>query len=99
MMGIIQFLAASEKIDPGAIGITNPAKNADTVVMGVLTTVYMWAGIVSVVVIVIAGYLYVTSAADASQTKRAKDAVLYALVGLIVVMMAFVVTQYVVGRF
>lgn len=98
-MSIMQFLAASEKIDPGSIGITAPVKNADSAVAGILTTVYIWAGIVCVLVIIVAGYLYVTSVADASQIKRAKDAILYAVVGLVVIIMAFVITQAIIGRF
>lgn len=100
MSTITRLLAlASEKIDPNAIGLTNPPKNADAIVGNVLNTVYAWAGIICVLIIVIAGYLYATSAADAAQTKRAKNAILYSIVGLIVIMMAFVITQFVLGRF
>lgn len=97
-MGIVEYLAATEKIDPGSVGITTPVKNADAAITGILNTVYTWAGIICVLIIIVAGYFYVMSNANASQTKQAKDAILYALVGLFVILMAFVITQFIIGR-
>ena len=91
--------AAAQKIDPGTIGIKDPVKNANSAFTGVLNAVYGWAGITCVVVIIVAAYIYTTSAGNASNTKLAKDAITYALIGLVVVMMAFVITQFVIGRF
>jgi len=98
-MNIHTILAASDKIDPGSIGLKNPTTNANTAVTNILGIVYTWTGIICVIVIIVAGYLYVTSAGNASQTKRAKDAILGAVIGLVVIMLAFVITQYVLGRF
>ena len=92
----IIWLAASEQIDPGSVGVP-VVKDANSVLTNVLNTVYLWAGIVCVLVIIIGGYLYTTSAGDASQTKRGKNAVLGASIGVVVVMMAFVITQFVIG--
>jgi hypothetical protein len=99
-MSIIHRLfAATEQINPSEIGIDDPVTNANAVVGGVLDTVYAWAGILCVIVIIVAGYLYTTANANAQRIKRAKDAIVYATVGLIVVAMAFVITQFVIGRF
>lgn len=91
-------MAASEKIDPSSIGVTTPVKDANSALAGVLSTVYTWAGIVCVIVIIIAGYFYVTADADATQIKRAKNAIVGSCVGLVVILMAFVITQFVIGR-
>jgi uncharacterized membrane protein YagU involved in acid resistance len=99
-MSILRFLAASsDKIDPGSIGLTSPPTDANSVLANVLTTVYAWAGIVCIIIVIIGGFLYVTSASNASQVKRAKDAIIGAIVGLVIVIMAFVITQFVLGRF
>lgn len=71
----------------------------DAQLASILGTVYTWAGIIAVIIIVIAGFMYVTSSGDASKVKRAKDAILYAVIGLVVVILAFVITQFVLGRF
>lgn len=95
-----QFLIfAIDKITPSEIGLTNPATDANATVGNILTVVYTWAGIVCVLIIVIAGLFYVISTGSATTTKRAREAILYAVVGLIVIMMAFVITQFVLGRF
>lgn len=98
-MTMYRLLAATEKIDPNSIGLTDPVKDADAAVAGILTTVYMWTGIICVLVIVIAGFYYTTSSGDAAGLKRAKQAIIGACVGLIVVLMAFAITQFVLGRF
>lgn len=55
-------------------------------------------GIVSVIMIVIGGITYATSAGDPSQTKRGKDTVIYAVVGLVVAIMAYAIVGFVLGR-
>jgi hypothetical protein len=89
---------AGQKINPTNIGIT-PVKDADSAISGLLNAVYGWAGIICVIVIIIAAYIYTTSAGDASHIKRAKEAITYSIIGLVVIMMAFVITQFVIGRF
>lgn len=91
-------LSGFAKIDAGSVGVP-VVSNANGVLTGVLNVVYSFAGIICVLIIIIAGYLYVTSAGSASQTKRAKDAILGAVVGLVVIIMAFTITQFVIGRF
>lgn len=95
---LLFYFAASDKLDPGSIGVPR-VTNADGVVNGIVNTAYFWAGIVCVIVIIIGGYFYVTSNGDAAQVKRGKNAVLGAVIGLIVIISAFTITQYVIGRF
>lgn len=97
-MSVLSLLAQA-KINPGDIGLKDPVTNANTAVTGILNAVYLWAGIICVLIIVIAGFLYVTADANASQIKRAKDAIIGASIGLVVIMMAFGITQFVIGRF
>lgn len=95
---ILQIATASAKIDRKAIGYEG-VTDAQTGINGLVSAAYFWAGIVAVVVIIIAGYLYATSQGDAAKTKRAKDAILGAVVGLVVIVFAFAITQYIIGRF
>jgi hypothetical protein len=86
-------------IDPNQIGLKNPVKNADAALHTVLNTVYMWAGIIAVLVIVIAGVMYSVSQGEQAKITRAKDMIIGAVIGLVVIIMAFVITQFVLGRF
>lgn len=56
-------------------------------------------GAVSVIVIIIAGFVYVTSGGDAGNTKKAKDMILYAVVGLIVAILSYAIVGYVLKEF
>lgn len=95
---LLLWIAASDKIDPNSIGL-DPVRNANNAIEGLLNAVYAGAGMLCVVIIVIAGHLYTTSSGDAANLKRAKEAILGSLTGLVVIIMAFVITQFILGRF
>lgn len=63
----------------------------------VLDLVYFWAAIIAVIVIVVAGIFFVTSRGNADQVKRSKDAIRGAVIGLIIVFVAFAITRFVIG--
>lgn len=88
---------AQLKIGTEEIGYRTSIFSADTGLTSILTMVYMWAGIVAVVVLIIAGFLFVTARGDAAQMKRSKDAIRGAVIGLVVVMAAFAITRFVIG--
>lgn len=74
-----------------------PTVSADqNTIADLLGTVYLWAGIIAVIVLVVAGFLYVTANGNEQTIKRAKEAILGSVVGLIVIMVAFVITQLVI---
>lgn len=62
----------------------------------ILGLVYLVAGIVAVIVIVIGGIRYVTANGDIGKVTAAKDTVLYAVIGLAVVIMASAITTFVI---
>lgn len=63
----------------------------------ILNAVYFWSGAIAVIVVIAGGFFYVTSTGDASRVKRAKDAILYAVIGLVVVLLAFAITNIVMS--
>lgn len=66
-----------------------------------VTTILSWIvgllGIVAVVVIIMGGVSYMTSAGDAGKVKKAKDTILYGIIGLIVAALAFAIVNFVIG--
>lgn len=96
----LHLLAESRiKITPDEIGINDTVRDANAALAGILSTVYFWAGILSVMVIIVAGYTFVTANGDASKVQRAKYAIVAAASGLTIVVSAFVLTQFILGRF
>lgn len=69
---------------------------SDASIASIMSTVYTWAGIIAVLVIVIGGLLYVLSNGDPNNIQRAKNTILYAVIGLIVIIFAFTITQLVI---
>jgi hypothetical protein len=53
------------------------------------------AGIIAVVIIVIAGFRFVASNGDATQVSKAKNTIIYALVGLVVAVMSYTIVNFI----
>jgi multisubunit Na+/H+ antiporter MnhB subunit len=56
-------------------------------------------GAVAVIMIVIGGIKYTTSNGDASSVTSAKNTIMYAVVGLIVALMAYAIVNFVIQQF
>lgn len=91
------LLQVAQKIDAGAVGIPNGG--GESLLTNILNLFYFITGVVAVVMIIIAGLMYTVSSGDASRIARAKNMILYSVVGLIVIMSAFAITNFVIGRF
>lgn len=70
-----------------------------TTLGGIFSGILALAGVLCVLFIIIGAINYIISAGDASKIKKAKDSILYAGVGLVVVGISFMIVQFVVGLF
>ena len=75
-----------------------PTDSATAVLGGVLDVIYFIVGAVAVVVIILAGYTFLMANGDPAKLTKARMAILYSVIGLIVVIFAFVITGFVLGR-
>ena len=66
---------------------------------GIIRLAYFWATVIAVIVLVIAGFIYATSQGDPSKVAQAKNAMLYTVVGLVVVYMSAAIIMFVNGAF
>jgi len=100
MKELLTFLAVSTGTDPNSTTTVNiPTGDADSLLASGLNLAYFLAGAISIVVIIIAGIMYVSSSGDAGRITKAKNLLTYSIVGLIIVLVAFILTNFVVGRF
>ncbi len=80
----------------------NSKVNANTDLEGsigtILMIVYSLIGIVAVVMIILGGVSYATSQGDPGKIKKGKDTILYGIIGLIIVLLAFAITQFVLNQ-
>lgn len=68
-------------------------------VQTVISVLLFAIGAISVIMIIVGGFRYVVSNGDASRIKAAKDTILYAVVGLVVALLAYVIVGFVVTQF
>jgi hypothetical protein len=75
--------------------LPKPAANDGTITK-VLDIVFAFSASIAVLIIVVAGFRYILAHGDPSATAQAKMAILYSLVGLLVVMTAYSIVTFVV---
>ncbi len=63
-----------------------------------LSFVFVLLGITAVIVIIIAGWRYVLFGGDPAKTKQSKDTILWAVIGLVVSVSAWVIVNFVLDR-
>ena len=64
----------------------------------IIDAFFIIAGSVAVLIIVLAGIRYITSTGDATRIKASKDTILYAVVGLIVVILGRAIVGFVIAK-
>jgi len=70
----------------------------DSLIKSVLKILSWVVGVISIIMIVIAGFMYVTSGGDAGKIGTAKNTLIYAIVGIVIVAFAQAIVQFVLGR-
>lgn len=84
--------SAAQKL-PDTVGSDTNLKDS---IINIINGVIGVLGIVAVIVIIIGGIGYMTSAGDAGKVKKAKDTILYGVIGLIIVVLAFAIVNFVI---
>lgn len=76
----------------------NPLIGKDGVLMSAINIIAWIIGVASVIIIIISGLKYITSAGDPKQIASAKDTLLYAIIGIIIFVFAQAILNFVVAR-
>lgn len=66
-------------------------------VQTIINVVLSVVGIVAVLVVIIGGITYTTSLGDPGKTKKAKDTILYGIVGMVIALLAFAIVNFVLS--
>lgn len=73
-------------------GDFTPSRVAD-----ILQVAFGFAGGIALVIVTLAGMKYVLSSGDPQSINKAKDTILYALVGLVISILAFSIVAFTIG--
>ena len=96
-MSSINSLLAQINIDPGDLEIPKTGSPDNNDVADLLRIVFGLAGAIAVLVIVIAGIMFILSQGDPQKSATARNMIIYAGVGLAVMVAAFSLVSFVAG--
>lgn len=85
-------------LTPEDVNLTSPATANNATLQDALGIVYFVAGIVCVVIIIMGGVRYTLSGGDSGKVASAKNTIIYAVAGLVVILIAASVTQFIFGE-
>ncbi len=80
-----------------AAGCNNNSDNIVGVVQFILNSIIAVIGIVAVIFIVVGGINFMTSTGDPGKVAKAKQTILYALIGLIICALAFAIVNWTIA--
>jgi cytochrome bd-type quinol oxidase subunit 2 len=74
------------------------ATNVSTLLARVINIFSIVVGVIAVIMIIIGGLKYITSGGDSGNVSSAKNTIIYALVGLVIVALAQFIVRFVLGQ-
>jgi len=66
-------------------------------ITNIINVIIGFLGLAAVIVIILGGVQYTTSAGDPGKVKKAKDTILYGIVGLVIALLAFAIVNFVMS--
>lgn len=108
LLAVVFLPTTTFAFDLGINDGANAARGADQVsdlfgATGILTTItnvlLFVVGAISVVMVIVGGFRYVVSGGNTANVTTAKNTILYAVVGLIIAIMAYALVNFVITSF
>lgn len=103
MLEIVKTFAAKDSTNYGTSPDTkikqfNQGTDGDLsqIIINIINAVIGVLGLVAVVVIIIGGINYMMSSGEAAKVKKAKDTILYGVIGLVICVLAFAIVNFVI---
>lgn len=90
--------SGADKTDPNAANQGSATERVDKVIRLVINIFSLIVGVIAVIMIIIGGLKYITSGGDSGNITGAKNTILYAIIGLVVVALAQVVVKFVLNK-
>ena len=78
--------------------VSNAEAGGENIIKSIINILLFLLAAIAVIVIVISGIVYTTSGGNTSQVSTAKNMLLYAIVGLVVAILAYAIVNFVVLR-
>jgi hypothetical protein len=76
----------------------NGATNINNIIKTAINVFSVIVGVVAVIMIIVGGFRYITSGGDTGNVSGAKNTIIYAIIGLVVVALAQFIVQFVLNK-
>lgn len=90
--------ACLDTMAPNCENPDNTEKKLNDTIKLIVNFLSFIVGVVAVIMIIIAGLKYITSGGDSNNVASAKNTILYAIVGLVIVALAQVIVRFVLQK-
>jgi hypothetical protein len=99
-LAVFKSNAADEACKGVGLGSSGCAGGSqlNTIITNVVNVMSILVGIASVIMIMVGGFKYITSAGDSSKAGTAKSTIVYAVIGLVLVAFAQFIVQFVLNK-
>ena len=84
--------------DPNCNAMNMPQTDIDVTLRAGLQLATAMVGVVAIVFIIYSGIQYTTSAGDAGKVQKAKNTIVYSVIGLVIAILSFVIVTWVLGN-
>lgn len=89
---------ACEGVGLGTNGCDNNPNTLNNIVTTVVNLLSVLVGLAAVIMIIVGGFKYITSGGDSSKAGTAKNTIVYAVIGLVIVALAQFVVWFVLDK-
>ncbi len=81
-----------------AAGTSGSTSKINSIIKTVLNIISLIVGVVAVIMIIFGGLKYITSGGDSNNVSGAKNTIIYAIIGLVIVALAQFIVQFVLNK-
>jgi len=82
----------------GGVGNDQAVTKINNIIHLIINTLSAVVGVVAVIMIVVGGFRYITSGGADTSVSSAKNTILYAIIGLVIVALAQFIVRFVLGK-
>ena len=98
----VVYADAKDQIQKG-IGATGAGSSGspklETIIANIIQTMFFIIGVLAVIVIIYSGFLFIVASGNPQTIQKAIRSIVYAVVGLVVAIMAYAIVGFVVNTF
>jgi type IV secretory pathway VirB2 component (pilin) len=83
---------------PVPILIPPTGNNLSSKIQNIIQVLLMFAGAIAIIFIIIGGFQFIFAAGNEENIKRARNSIIYSIVGLVIILLSYVIVGFVIQK-